>query len=180
MSLVFSRQSPTRDPGPAQADAITLGDEHRERFTRPTRRPVRRVFPGARPLRRADRAIPRAVAVRDLGQDTAALWLEHMPARRVIWDAGRHARAAYLLGRFAASRTVAPLATAVHGARTPRVYADGWLAHIVLPALTEDGVWAHAHPLRPLAHTDGVAVRDRPRRGRHRYSRRCGQRILTR
>ncbi len=87
--------------------------------------------------------IPRAAAVRDLGQDSAALWLEHVPARRVVWDAGRHARAAYLLGRLAASRAVAPLATAVHGARTPRVYADAWLKHVVLPALTEDGAWAH-------------------------------------
>ncbi len=88
--------------------------------------------------------IPRPVAVRDLDQDSAALWLEHVPARRVIWDAGRHARAAYLLGRLAASRAVAPLATAVHGARTPRVYADGWLAHVVLPALTGNDIWSHA------------------------------------
>jgi phosphotransferase family enzyme len=87
--------------------------------------------------------IPRAVAVRDLDQDSAALWLEHVRARRVTWDAGRHARAAYLLGRFAASRAVAPLAVAVHGARTPRVYADAWLSHVVLPALTDDGLWAH-------------------------------------
>jgi hypothetical protein len=42
---------------------------------------------------------------------------------------------------------VAPLATAVHGARTPRIYAGTWLAHIVLPALTGDNVWAH-----PLVH----------------------------
>ena len=87
--------------------------------------------------------IPRALAVRDLGQDSAALRLEHLPARRVVWDLRRHARAAYLLGRLAASRAVAPLATAVHGARTPRVYADAWLTHVVLPALTEDGAWAH-------------------------------------
>jgi hypothetical protein len=87
--------------------------------------------------------IPRAAAVRDLGADSAALWLERVPARRVAWDAGRHARAAYLLGRLAASRAVAPLATAVHGARTPRVYASAWLAHVALPALGEDGVWAH-------------------------------------
>ncbi|MGE5287446.1 MAG: hypothetical protein ACM3ML_09640 [Micromonosporaceae bacterium] len=87
--------------------------------------------------------IPRAAAVRDLGQDSAALWLEHVPARRVIWGARRHARAAYLLGRFAASRTVAPLATTVHGARAPRIYADAWLAHIVLPALTGNDIWSH-------------------------------------
>src|SRR5689334_14577409 len=87
--------------------------------------------------------IPRAVAVRDLDADSAALWLEQVPARRVIWDAGRHARAAYLLGRLAASRAAAPVATAVHGARAPRVYADAWLAHVVLPALTRNDVWSH-------------------------------------
>jgi hypothetical protein len=87
--------------------------------------------------------IPRAAAVRDLDADSAALWLEHIPARRVTWDIERHARAANLLGRLAASRAVAPLATAVHGARTPRLYADAWLTHIVLPALAEDGAWAH-------------------------------------
>lgn len=71
--------------------------------------------------------IPRAVAVRDLDADSAALWLERVPARRVVWDAGRHARAAYLLGRFAASRAVAPLVNAVHGARTPAsTPARGW------------------------------------------------------
>jgi hypothetical protein len=87
--------------------------------------------------------IPRAAAVRDLDAESAALWLEHIPARRVTWDTARHARAAYLLGRLAASRAVAPLATAVHGARTPRIYADAWLAHVVLPALTKDDVWSH-------------------------------------
>jgi hypothetical protein len=87
--------------------------------------------------------IPRAAAIRDLDADSAALWLEQVPARWVIWDLRRHARAAYLLGRLAASRAAAPLATAVHGARTPRAYADAWLAHIALPALTGSDVWAH-------------------------------------
>jgi hypothetical protein len=87
--------------------------------------------------------IPRAIAVRDLDADSAALWLERVPARRAVWDAGRHARAAYLLGRLAAHRTVAQLATAVHGARTPRIYADMWLTHIVLPILTGEDIWAH-------------------------------------
>jgi hypothetical protein len=87
--------------------------------------------------------IPRAAAVRDLDADSAALWLEQVPARRVAWDTRRHTRAAYLLGRLAASRAVAPVATAVHGARIPRSYAETWLAHIVLPALTRNDVWSH-------------------------------------
>jgi len=101
--------------------------------------------------------IPRAAAVRDLDAESAALWLEHIPARRLTWDTGRHARAAYLLGRLAASRAVAPLATAVHGARTPRTYAGAWLTHIVLPALTDDGAWAH--PL--VRDTFGARLRHR-------------------
>jgi hypothetical protein len=87
--------------------------------------------------------VPRTAAVRDLDGDSAALWLEKVPTRRVVWDARRHAHTAYLLGRLAACRAVAPLATAVHPARTPRIYADAWLAHIALPALTGADMWAH-------------------------------------
>jgi hypothetical protein len=87
--------------------------------------------------------MPRAYAVRDLDEDSAALWLEQVPTRQVAWDTERHARAAYLLGRFATCGAVARLATAVHGARTPRIYADTWLTHVVLPVLTGDDVWAH-------------------------------------
>jgi hypothetical protein len=36
--------------------------------------------------------IPRVLAVRDLDEDSAALWLEHAPARRVVWHAEQHAR----------------------------------------------------------------------------------------
>jgi hypothetical protein len=86
---------------------------------------------------------PRALAVRDLDEDSAALWLERVPVRPVAWDVERHARAAYLLGRFTASPAVAPLVTAVHGARTPRVYADGWLAGVVRPAFSGTDLWEH-------------------------------------
>lgn len=86
---------------------------------------------------------PRALAVHDLDEESAALWLERVPVRPVAWDVGHHARAAHLLGRFAASPAVAPLVTAVHGARTPRVYADGWLAGVVRPAFAGSDLWAH-------------------------------------
>jgi len=86
---------------------------------------------------------PRAVAVRDLDDESVAIWLEQVPARPVVWDAHRRAHAAFLLGRFAASRDVAPLVTAVHGARNPRTYADKWLSHTVLPVLTGNAMWAH-------------------------------------
>ncbi|WP_181782126.1 hypothetical protein [Pseudonocardia pini] len=71
---------------------------------------------------------------------SAALWLELVSARPVTWNLERYSRAAYLLGRFAASSAAAPLVTAVHGARTPRVDADGRLAGVVRPALSRPGV----------------------------------------
>lgn len=87
--------------------------------------------------------MPRAFAVRDLDHDSAALWLERVPVRPVTWDVERHARAANLLGRFAASPAVAEVATAVHGGRTPRAYADGWLAGVVLPVFSGADLWRH-------------------------------------
>ena len=81
--------------------------------------------------------MPRAYAVRDLDEDSAALWLEQVPTRRVAWDVERHARAAYLLGRFAARGAVATLATAVHGARTPRIHADTGLTARALQVLAD-------------------------------------------
>jgi hypothetical protein len=88
--------------------------------------------------------MPGAVAVRDLDADSVALWLEHVPVRRVAWDVDRHVRAAYLLGRFAASRAVAPVVTAIRSVRDPRSYADVWLRHVALPALTDGAVWTHS------------------------------------
>jgi len=101
--------------------------------------------------------IPRAAAIRDLDEDSAALWLEQVPTRPVVWDVERHAQAAYLLGRLAACRAAAPLASAVHGARTPRFYADTWLRHIVLPSLTGVDVWRH--PLVRDAFDGGLSHR---------------------
>ncbi|MGI5130248.1 phosphotransferase [Pseudonocardia sp. CA-107938] len=88
-------------------------------------------------------AMPRPLAVHDLDDESAALWLERVPTRPQRWDVARHARAAHLMGRFAASPAVAALVTAVHGARTPRVYADGWLAGVVQPAFSAADLWAH-------------------------------------
>ena len=47
-------------------------------------------------------AMPAAYAVRDLDEDSAALWLEAVPSVATTWDVERFARAAYLLGRLAA------------------------------------------------------------------------------
>lgn len=88
--------------------------------------------------------VPRAFAVHDLDEESAAIWLDLVPAQPVPWDLDRHRRAAYLLGRLAASPSVAPLATCVPRGRNARGYADVWLAHNVIPDLVRHGSRAGA------------------------------------
>ena len=85
--------------------------------------------------------VPRAFAVYDLDDESAALWLELVATRTIVWDVERHERAAYLLGRLAASPPVAPLVASAEPLRTPRLYADMWLRLTVLPALRSDQLW---------------------------------------
>jgi hypothetical protein len=85
--------------------------------------------------------VPRAFAVHDLDDESAAIWLELVATRTSGWDVERHERAAYLLGRLAASASVAPLATSAEPLRTPRLYTDMWLQPNVLPALRSEQLW---------------------------------------
>ena len=85
--------------------------------------------------------VPRAFGVFDLDDESTAVWLDMVSVRAVSWDVERHRRAAYLLGRLAASRAVAPLAAHIPIGRTARRYADVWLAHNVIPDLCRDDVW---------------------------------------
>lgn len=86
--------------------------------------------------------VPHAFGVHDLDDDSTAIWLELIPGSALNnGDLDRHRRAAYLLGRLAASPSVAPLATGVPQGRTARGYADVWLAHNVLPDLRDDEFW---------------------------------------
>lgn len=85
--------------------------------------------------------VPRAFGVHDLDDGSTAIWLELIPGHPVSWDLDRHRRAAYLLGRLAASPSVAPLATRVPQGRTARRYVDVWLAHNVLPDLHDADFW---------------------------------------
>ena len=102
--------------------------------------------------------MPRALAVIDLDDESAALWLEPVAAQEVAWDLARHERAAYLLGRLAASARVAPVAArSTRAQESARAYAGGRLAHQVLPALRSDEVWAH--PLVAAAFDDALRVR---------------------
>lgn len=89
-------------------------------------------------------ALPLCLGVCDLDDESAAIWLMDVQPQPVVWDAARHERAAYLLGRMAASpavRTVAE-ATSTRGTSV-RGYADGRLAHMVIPALLDEEIWQH-------------------------------------
>jgi hypothetical protein len=82
----------------------------------------------------------------DLDEDSAALWLQVINIDPIEWDNDRFSHAAYLLGRLAASPKVEPLG-ALGRPEVIRSYAHGRLAHQVLPALREGGLWQH-----PLLH----------------------------
>lgn len=101
--------------------------------------------------------LPRAHAVVDLDEESAAVWLEAIDESDVTWDLDDFARAAQLLGQLAASPTVRPLATIIgeHARTRLRQFAEGRLAVQVLPALRSDDLWAH--PL--IAPTFDAALR---------------------
>ena len=87
-------------------------------------------------------SIPRAHAVIDIDDLSAGLWLQgihHAPSR---WDTATFARAAYLLGRLAASAAVRPLRN-LGSSAVVRSYGHGRLEHQVLPTLRGDGLWTH-------------------------------------
>jgi hypothetical protein len=86
--------------------------------------------------------VPRAFGVHDdPDDDSTAIWLELVTGRPVPWDLDRHRHAAYLLGRLAASPSVAPLAIRVPPSPSARGYADVWLALNVIPDLRDDDFW---------------------------------------
>ncbi len=88
-------------------------------------------------------SMPRALAVHDLDELSAAIWLEEIDRPPVPWDLDRFRRAAYLLGRMAASPAVAPLATVGDFEWSVRTYAIGRLELQVVPVLRSDDIWQH-------------------------------------
>ncbi len=94
-------------------------------------------------------AMPRALGVRDLDELSYAVWLEVVAADDSTWDLARYRRAAYLLGRFAASERVREIATVGGHEWDVTQYVEGRLRFQVLPALADDGLWRH--PLVALA-----------------------------
>ena len=103
--------------------------------------------------------MPRAVAVFDLDEKSAAVWLEKVAVVLRPWDDARYERAAYLLGRLSGSRRVAELGDVGQHGFTMADYADGRLFAQVIPMLHDDSVWQH--PL--IASAFGVELRDRLR-----------------
>jgi hypothetical protein len=104
-------------------------------------------------------AMPRALAVFDLDEKSASVWLEMVPVVERRWDEARYDRAAYLLGRLAGSPRVAELATVGQHSFTMADYAFGRLQTQVIPMLHDDAIWQH--PL--VAATFGDELRDRLR-----------------
>ncbi|MET0839821.1 MAG: phosphotransferase [Marmoricola sp.] len=102
-------------------------------------------------------SMPRALGVFDLDELSNAVWLEEVPVVDREWDLARFGRAAYLLGRHAASPSVQELLPSVGHSNTIRLYADGRLSMQVLPVLHEEGVWHH--PLVASAFDDEVRGR---------------------
>ncbi len=88
--------------------------------------------------------MPRALAVRELDEASAAIWMEAVPAVDHEWTLADYEHAAYLLGRLAASPRVRPLSRLgedIH--RSARTYANGRLAAQILPLLRDEATWRH-------------------------------------
>ena len=103
-------------------------------------------------------SMPRALDVVDLDELSAAVWIEDVSAPTATWDLGRYRRAAYLLGRLAASAQVAPLAALRDVEWTLESYTRGRIAVDVMPMLMGDEVWQH-----PVCAAFDSELRDRLR-----------------
>ena len=101
---------------------------------------------------------PRALGVFDLDELSSSIWLEEVPLREACWDRARYERAAYLLGRFSASRALAALGELRHVDWTLDTYATGRLEVQVVPMLMSDEIWQH-----PLCAAFDGELRDRLR-----------------
>ena len=102
--------------------------------------------------------MPRALLVSDLDQDSASIWLAEVTTRDDPWTTAQLERAAYLLGRFAASPGVRAVAEeSGHRMAAVGQYVEGRLRHQVVPALMDDGL-AH-HPLIAAAFSPTLVAR---------------------
>jgi hypothetical protein len=103
-------------------------------------------------------SMPTAFAVNDIDDESAAIWLQDIDVVPLGWDTARCARAAYLLGRLAASPRVRPLAgVGRNGQPIVRGYAEGRVAGQLVPALISVEIWGH--PLIAGAFDDELHAR---------------------
>jgi hypothetical protein len=101
-------------------------------------------------------SLPAVYAVDHLDEKSAAVWLERVELDRAPWDLERFRRAGFLLGRLAASPSVAPVAALGAVPDVPRQYYFGRFQGQVLAALRDEGIWQH--PVVAAAFDD--ALRD--------------------
>lgn len=87
-------------------------------------------------------SMPRSYRVIDLDELSAALWLEAVDVHPVPWSRSTFARAAYLLGRLAASPAVRPVG-ALGVSSVARGYAASRVQHQILPLLEGEELWRH-------------------------------------
>jgi len=101
-------------------------------------------------------SLPRVHLVRELDELSACMWLQAVDADPTPWRPATFERAAYLLGRLAASPAVEPLAR-LGSSGVVRSYGHGRVEAQILPALRSEELWAH--PL--VADAFDPALRDR-------------------
>ena len=102
-------------------------------------------------------SMPRAVGVHWFEPDSAAIWLEGVEHPDLPWTTERFRRAAYLLGRLAASPAVAELGNVGGFEWSVMHYVHGRLAAQVIPVVMADDVWRH--PLVAAGFGDRLRVR---------------------
>jgi hypothetical protein len=87
-------------------------------------------------------SMPEAFSVVDLDEESTALWLRAVDVDSRPWTLETFSRAAYLLGRLAASPRVRPL-NLLGSQDVVRRYARGRVEHQVVPALRNEELWRH-------------------------------------
>ena len=86
--------------------------------------------------------VPTPFEVRDIDEESAALWLRAVDVDPTSWSTETFERAAHLLGRLAASDRVRPLRR-LGSVDVVRGYAHGRVEHQVLPSLRSNELWRH-------------------------------------
>lgn len=87
-------------------------------------------------------SMPEAFSVVDLDDESAALWLRAVEVDSRPWTPEIFSRAAYLLGRLAASPRVRPL-NLIGSQDVVRRYGHGRVEHQVVPTLRNEELWRH-------------------------------------